>query len=140
MTLTWRYATEADVNLLAEWNYQLIKDEAHRNSMNVAQLQDRMRGWLTGEYQAVIFSESVPVAHALFKREDTLIHLRQFFVRRDKRRNGIGRAAFIILKDEIWPSSVRWTVEVLCANHPAIGFWNSVGYREYSLVLEIMPK
>jgi hypothetical protein len=32
------------------------------------------------------------------------------------------------------------TVEVLVANTPAVAFWRAVGYRDHSLVLEIVPR
>jgi GNAT superfamily N-acetyltransferase len=140
MKLQWRTATEADLGLLAEWNHQLIRDEGHRNPMTVAQLGDRMKAWMQGEYQAVIFLVGTEaVAYALYKQEPELVYLRQLFVRRDLRRAGIGRAAMAILR-EIWPRNVRLTVEVLCANHTTVAFWRSVGYRDYSLLLEIMPE
>jgi len=31
-------------------------------------------------------------------------------------------------------------VDVLCGNTAGIDFWRSVGYRDYSLTMEIMPK
>lgn len=138
--LSWRPAATPDVPLLAEWNHQLIRDENHRNTMTVDQLAGRLQGWLhTGEYQAVLFSTHEPLAYALFKREDASIYLRQFFVRRDRRRQGHGRTAFSILQKEIWPANVRLTVEVLCENHGSIAFWRGVGYRDYSMMLEILP-
>ncbi len=57
----WREASEADVDLVAEWNHQLIRDEGHRNPMTVEALADRMRNWLRGEYRAVVFSDREPV-------------------------------------------------------------------------------
>jgi hypothetical protein len=98
MKIAWRYASNADCDLLAEWNHQLIRDQGHRNPMTVVQLAERMKEWLKGEYQAVIFSDGEPMAYALFKKEEQLIHLRQLFVRRDRRRCGIGREAFTILR------------------------------------------
>jgi GNAT superfamily N-acetyltransferase len=139
MNLLWRYASDADLALIAEWNHQLIRDEGHRNSMTIEQLAERMKKWLQGEYQAVVFSDDEPVGYALFKKEDSLIHLRQFFVRRDRRRVGIGRFAFDQLLREVWPSGVRLTVDVLCQNTGGVAFWRSVGYRDYCLSLEIMP-
>lgn len=141
MNLTWHEATDADIGLLADWNLQLIRDEQHRNPMNVEQLAERMRNWLrTGEYRAIVFSAAgEPVCHAVFKHESGLIHVRQFFVHRDRRRQGIGRAAVAILKEQIWPRGVRLTVDVLCHNEGGIAFWRSVGYRDYNLTLEIMP-
>ena len=139
MKLEWRNASEGDLALLAEWNHQLIRDEGHRNPMNVAELAERMKEWLHGEYRAILFSESEPVAYALFKQDGALIHLRQLFVRRDRRRAGIGRRAVEILRREIWPSGVRLSVDVLCQNHGGIAFWRNVGYRDYCLTLEITP-
>jgi len=43
--LAWRYASSADLGLLAEWNHQLIRDEGHRNPMTVEQLAG---GWRNG--------------------------------------------------------------------------------------------
>ncbi len=139
MNLVWRNATDADLSLLAEWNHQLIRDEGHRNPMTVEQLAVRMQTWLQGEYQAMVFLVAAePVAYALYKREPESIYLRQLFVRRDLRRAGIGRAALAILR-KIWPQDVRLTVEVLCGNLGAVAFWRSVGYRDYSLLMEVMP-
>src|SRR5215211_3532771 len=139
MKLTWRETSEADLTLLAEWNHQLIRDEGHRNPMTIAELADRMKKWLHGEYRALIFLDKEPVAYALFKKDDATIYLRQFFVRRDRRRARIGRSAFEILRSEIWPSGVRLTVDVLCQNQGGVAFWRSVGYRDYLLTLEIVP-
>lgn len=139
MKLTWREAQETDIGLLADWNHQLIRDEGHRNPMTVDQLAERMKKWLSGEYRAILFSEVAPVAYALFRVDPELIYLRQLFVSSDRRRSGIGRAAFEILRGEVWPPGVRLTVDVLCQNRGAVDFWRSVGYQDYCLTLEIMP-
>ena len=56
--MTFRLATLNDCPLLAAMNRQLLEDEGHRNRfMTVLQLEERMRGWLSGEYRAVIFEE-----------------------------------------------------------------------------------
>lgn len=137
--LGWRYANEGDLGLLADWNHQNIRDSGHRNPMAVPQLEERMRRWLQGEYQAVIFTAGEAVAYALFCREGGAIYLRQFFVRRDRRRSGIGRAAIALLRREIWPKDVRLTVSALGANPGSVAFYRSVGYRDYSVTLEILP-
>lgn len=99
-------------------------------------MRDRLQ---SGEYHAVLFSRDQPVAYALFRKEESLIHLRQFFVRRDRRENGIGYAAFDLLRREVWQRDVRLTVDVLCGNGDAVAFWRSVGYKDYCLTLEIIP-
>jgi len=126
--------------LLAGWNQQLIRDEGHRNAMSVAELEERMRGWLAGEYRAVIFEDGTEAfAYALYREQVDEIYLRQLFVVRHRRRQGIGRAAFEILRTKIWPYTKRLTVEVLVVNESAVAFWRVLGYRDYSLTLEIMP-
>lgn len=139
--MNYRFGTESDLDLLAEWNRQLIRDEGHRNTMSLPQLRERMKGWLEGEYKAVIFEiRSGPVAYALYREGAQEVHLRQLFVKRGCRRQGIGREAASVLQKQVWPPGKRLTVEVLTANVPAVAFWRSVGYSDYCLTLEIMPK
>lgn len=139
--LDYRYAGIADLDLLAEWNHQLIQDEGHRNPMTVPQLRQRMQGWLESEYRAVIFSLAEdPVAYGLYRQSESEVYLRQLFVHRDRRRQGIGRCVLTIFREQIWPRTSRLTVEVLTANQAAVHFWRSVGYRDYCLMLEILPE
>jgi hypothetical protein len=79
--ISYRFAILDDCPVLAELNHQLIRDEGHRNQMTVPELDQRMRGWLTGEYQAVIYEDGGEVvAYALFREEAEEIYLRQLFV------------------------------------------------------------
>jgi GNAT superfamily N-acetyltransferase len=136
-----RFASDSDLDLLAEWNHQLIRDEGHRNRMTIPELRRRMKGWLDCEYKAVLFGPAAdPLAYALYRETSTEVYLRQLFVRRDRRREGIGRAAMDILRSQLWPRQARLTVEVLTANAPAVAFWRSIGYKDYCLTLEIMPE
>jgi predicted acetyltransferase len=139
--MTRRPAILNDCALLAELNHQLIRDEGHRNKMTVPELQQRMKGWLASEHAAVIFEDCEEVvAYALYREQPEEIYLRQFFVARNRRRQGIGRQAFEILHSKIWPADKRLTVEVLVKNEAAVAFWRSIGYQDYSLQLEILPE
>ena len=138
--MTFRAATLHDCPRLAELNHQLIRDEGHRNQMTVPELEQRMRGWLSDEYRAVIYEDGgVVVAYALFREQSEEIYLRQLFVVRHRRSQGIGRGAVEIMRSQIWPKTKRLTVEVLVANKRAVSFWRSVGYTDYALSLEILP-
>jgi predicted acetyltransferase len=137
--VNFRRATLEDCTWLAELNHQLIRDEGHRNQMTVPELEQRMRGWLASEYAAVLFeSDAEIVAYALYRERPEEIYLRQLFVARNRRRQGIGRAAFEILRSKIWPQDRRLTVDVLVQNTAAIAFWRAVGYQDYCLALEIL--
>ncbi len=108
--------------------------------MTVAQLEQRMAGWLSGEYRGVIYEDGGQiVGYALFREEPEQIHLRQFFIVRHRRGQGLGRHAVEILRSRVWPKTKRLTVDVLITNQRALAFWRSVGYTDYCLTLEILP-
>jgi ribosomal protein S18 acetylase RimI-like enzyme len=140
--MNYRFATLDDVPILTRMNRQLVEDEGHRNRFKPdAWFEERMRGFLTGGYDAVLFElAGEVVAYALYTdhpdHSDT-IYLRQIFVDRARRRRGIGREAMRLLEEEIWPQGKRLTVEVLVGNQVARAFYEAVGFREYSLELEI---
>jgi GNAT superfamily N-acetyltransferase len=139
--LTVRRGTRADCPLLGTLNHQLIQDEGHRNPMTPLELAKRMRVWIgRGGYAALLFEDGgTVVAYALYREAPDEIYLRHLFVVRDRRRQGIGRRVMQMLRERIWPPGKRLTVEVLCQNAIGIAFWKTMGYREYSLCLEIMP-
>jgi ribosomal protein S18 acetylase RimI-like enzyme len=138
--MTFRRATLSDCAGLAQLNHQLIRDEGHRNPMTVPELEQRMKSWLASEYTAVIFEDGgAVVAYALYGEQPEEIYLRQLFVVRDRRRQGIGHQAMEILRSQLWPKNKRLTVGVLVQNTAAIAFWRAMGYRDYSLTMEILP-
>jgi len=135
--MRYRIATFADVQSLAAMNHQLIRDEGHRNSMTVAELEERMRAWLAGEYQAVLIEDEVGTAgYALFKREPDWIYLRQFFVQPERRRSGIGTEAMTWLLENTWKDAPRIRLDVLVGNSGGIEFWRSLGFADYCLTME----
>ena len=137
-----RAATLQDCALLAGLNHHLIRDEGHRNPMTPIELDARMRGWLgSGEYRAQLFEDGGEVvAYALFKESADEVHLRQFFVVRHRRREGLGRAAMRELFDRHWPRTKRLTVSVLVQNTAGVAFWRALGYADHDLTLEILPR
>lgn len=138
--MNYRRATLDDCSLLAELNHQLIRDEGHRNPMTIEELTERMHDWLKAEYTVILFEDANEVvAYALYRQQPTELYLRQLFVVRHRRRQGLGRCAMRLLLDEVWPKGLRLTVDVLCTNGAAIAFWRALGYKDYCLTLEIMP-
>jgi GNAT superfamily N-acetyltransferase len=138
--LTFRVAAAADLPQLASWNKQLIDDEGHDNTMSPEELVVRMRNWLTTEYQALIFEhQAAPVAYALLRDAPEWVHLRQFFVARDRRRRGIGAHAVALLRDSVFPPDKPIIVEAMAWNHPALSFWRAVGFADRYVGLESRP-
>jgi GNAT superfamily N-acetyltransferase len=140
--LTFRVAAAADLPQLASWNRQLIEDEGHDNTMSLEELAVRMRSWLTTEYQALIFEDPAapaPVAYALLRDTPEWVHLRQFFVARDRRRRGIGARAVALLRDSVFPPDKPVIVEAMAWNHPALSFWRAMGFADRYVGLESRP-
>lgn len=136
MTINISKATVRDSLVLAQMNLRLIRDEKHRNPMNVVQLKRRMQGWLRGEYTAYLFLESLDVVgYCLFKKIGNFVYIRQFYVDRGSRRKGLGRKAFGSLRKKVWKGR-KLRLDVLVGNKRAIGFWRAVGFKDYCLTME----
>lgn len=140
--MNYKHATLDDLSVLARMNRQLTEDEQHRNRFKSDKwFEERMRSFLKGGYEAVLFEiDGKAVAYALYgnhpEHNDT-IYLRQIFVDRSFRRQGLGRKTMEILMKEIWPEEKRLTVGVLSDNEAAFSFYKSIGFKEYSIELEI---
>lgn len=143
--MKYRFATPDDIQLLARMNMELADEEQHPNRLkSEGWFRDRMGQFFESGYKSVLFEmEEKIVAYALYRndpeRYDT-IYLRQMFVVPEKRRGGVGKKVIGILNGEIWPGTKRLTVEVLCHNEIALKFFQSVGYKIYSLELEMKPE
>jgi GNAT superfamily N-acetyltransferase len=138
MDLRFRFATPEDAPMLAKLNAQLIRDEGHRSELALPQLEQRMVDWLRGEYRVVVF-EGVPgvVGYALYRREPEFVYLRQLFVVKDCRRQGVASRALAWLWQYAWRGAPRLRIDVLIENTSAQAFWRAVGFHEYCLTMEM---
>ena len=142
MNLSLRPATPADLPRLAAMNKQLIEDEGSPNPMTIADLQERMAGWLmTGRYrvETIIADESI-IGYTVYSiRKDTyfpdkfMVFVRQFFIAREHRRQGIGTQAFKLLADTRFPTDCTISLDVLAANPNGQRFWESLGFQPYAV-------
>lgn len=132
-----RPATVEELPAVTAMNLQLIRDEGHRNSMQEPELLARLQGWLLADYQAAVFSEeSQIIGYALYRTEPEHIYLRQFFIRPEYRRKGLGRSAFQWLMKNDWHSRcIR--LDVLVGNAAGRAFWKSLGLSEYCVTMEL---
>jgi GNAT superfamily N-acetyltransferase len=132
-----RYAALDDAVVLSGMNRQLIVEEKHRNAMTTDELIERMRGFLSGEYKALVFeSGGKIVGHALYRKDPEWFYVRQFFVIPSHRRRGIGTAAIHWLFKNAWQGGIRVRLDVLAWNPAGIAFWKSLGFGDYALTME----
>ena len=111
MPLLIRSAGEADLPLLAQMNKRLIEDEGSRNPMSIDQLAERMRGWLLSDWEVRLFATNVGVVgYAVYQArrdeyfpDQTIVYLRQFYIERELRGQGLGTAACRALVAEHFP-------------------------------------
>jgi len=129
-------ATETDAPILAEMNRHLINDEGHRNPMTIAELNCRMKSWLSKEYTAIICKlGSEVMGYVLWRKDEEYIYIRQFFIVARFRRKGIGQQFFVLLQKHVWESKTL-RLEVLVENTQGLNFWRSLGFDEYCITLE----
>ncbi|WP_420128582.1 GNAT family N-acetyltransferase [Longimicrobium sp.] len=137
-----RYATEGDAPFLADINRQLIEDEWGGGGMSLERLEARMRRWIADEeYRAVLFQEeNATVAYALVSLDEDSAFIRHFFVLKDHRGRGVGRRAIDTLFDRVIPAGFRTTLDVLASNQGGHRFWGSVGFSDYAIRMERLPR
>jgi predicted acetyltransferase len=136
--LSFRKAAAADMPRLAEMNQQLQIDEEHRNRMELSELVPRMTRWCASEgYEAVVFELGrETVGYALYRREPEFFYLKQFFVCRERRRQGIGRRAVEWLAANVWNELPAVYLDVLVQNERGADFWRAVGFGDYCITME----
>ena len=121
--------TIENVSVLAHMNKCLIEDERSSNPMNLSQLEERMKGFLEGDYDAYFFmAEDVIVGYALVDRTSDPLYLRQFYITREQRRKHYGKSAFEALLEYL--ETDRIDLDVLPWNEAGVAFWKSLGFSE----------
>ncbi|MBM3188986.1 MAG: GNAT family N-acetyltransferase [Chloroflexi bacterium] len=145
MSITIDYASLADLDALAEMNHQMILDEHNRNPMTRAELAERMRGWIeSGTWHVMLIREDGQTAgYCVFvERRDEYfperpeVYVRHFFIAPDRRRRGLGRAAFQELARTCFPAGARLVLDVLATNPVGLAFWQSLGFAPYCATLD----
>ncbi len=135
-----RLATDEDIPLLVRFNRRLIADEGHENRLNPSELTQRMTDWMHGDYTAILFEQAhQPVGYVLYRLDVLVVYIRHFYVDRPMRRRGIGRSAMHTLVSEVWPRDARVLLDVRVINRGGLAFWKALGFREYSVMLELPP-
>ncbi len=136
-TAKWRRCTPADAEVLGLLNAQLSEDEGAAVATPSA-YRERARDWLTtGRYEAAIAEAGTePVGYVVWRRDPDYgdVYVRQFFVARDHRSRGLGRALFEEAAREFWDGEVL-RLDVYDSNPRGGAFWESLGFVAYSRLM-----
>lgn len=118
-------------------NKRLIEDEGHSNPMNIDELTERMRSFITNGYVAYFILKNNEIAgYCLFRDDKDYIYIRQLYVERDSRKTGLGRSCVQWLKSNIWIDR-KIRMDVLCNNKNGIEFWRKIGFKDYCITMEM---
>lgn len=140
--MDFRYAAPGDAAFLADINRQLIEDEWGGGGMSLERLEERMLRWIgDDEYRAVLFQEAgATVAYALVSLDEDSAYIRHFYVLKEHRGGGVGRRALDTLFARVIPPGFRVTLDVLASNSGGHQFWRSVGFTDYAIRMEHLPR
>ena len=132
-------AERVDAQLLATLNFQLDEDEPHPYPLGMLALTERMTRWIeSGEYEVLLFRRGERVTgYAAWRLEDRGIYLRHFFICRDQRRQGSGRAAMTLLCRDVFRKDRPIQIEAAVWNKDAIAFWHAIGFQDFGLSMEL---
>ena len=96
-------AEQSDVKRLAELNQHLIEDERHPNPMSIAQLTQRMKGWLSTDYVCYVAKQNGQIiGYCLYRNDGEHYYMRQLYVDRAHRRKGIATYLLDWLYENVW--------------------------------------
>ena len=140
--LTWRRATAQDVRLLAGMNAELSRDEGAAPVGSLADYEERLRTWLdTDRYQAALAHRGdEPIAYVVWRDDPDYadVFVRQFFVVREHRGQGLGRRLFEQAVDEFWAGRLL-RLDVYDSNPRGGAFWESLGFVPFSRLMRREP-
>lgn len=132
-------AKSDEAAVLAELNRQLDEDEPHPYPLPMSALSERMARWIdSGAYDVLLFRRGARVTgYTAWRVEDRGAYLRHFFICRDQRRQGWGRAAMQLLRRDVFPKDLPVQIEASIGNKAGIAFWHAIGFEEFGLSMEL---
>ena len=148
MPITIRSADLNDVSVLAKMNSRLVEDQESENTWSLAKYEQRFSEWLQdGTWHIdMILQDGQCVGYAVYQpRSDyynpdqPVIYVRQYYIERTHRRQGLGRAAFQELIDSRFPTGYQAiALDVVATNPVGQAFWEKLGFAPYFISMKRM--
>ena len=138
MTVVYRSAGLAELEVLTGFNAGLQRDQGSPQPLAEPALRQRLADWLSaGTYQAIVVErDGQPLGYALYCLEADRIFLRHLYVVPAARRQGLGRAFYEHLRDRLWPADRPVQLNVLADHASGQAFWRALGFEAFSLTLQ----
>lgn len=134
MELILEKATISDSKILASLNKMLIDDGGSINSMSEAELEERMKQFLTSDYLAYFFIvDQTIVGYTLVNIARTPLFIRHFYIIKEFRRKRYGTQAFKSVVEALNAKEVDLTV--LVKNEIGYKFWVSCGLIPHEITM-----
>ena len=133
--MTIEIAALDDCPALAVMNRELIDEGQQSNTMTVSELDSRMRDWFQkGVYTGYLIRlNDETIGYALVDLSD--MWMRHFFICRNYRRQGYGRAAISLLFEQLETEKIG--LSCLTNNAQGLAFWRSFDHDAYSIKFDI---
>jgi ribosomal protein S18 acetylase RimI-like enzyme len=135
----------SDVDILSEMNKELIEDEKSENPMTISELTNRMKDFLNNDWKAIllVMGDQI-VGYALYQervdvnRKNNTVYLRQYYIRRQYRRRGLGKSGIDLLRTKLFQNSTI-SLDVLESNPGGERFWEEIGFKKYYTNMKLKP-
>lgn len=139
MELRLQRATISDIPVLAVMNKQLIEDEQSANPMGIKELEGRMQEFFDADWKVdFIMCEEERIGYALYQyreasvhREKKQVYVRQYFIGREHRNRGYGKAGVELLIKCRFQGVQSIEIDVLETNPEGKRFWDKAGFKPY---------
>lgn len=118
-----RYADPTEIPRLAEARARRLGENIDEKSLD---------DWLSGERRVVIVEneDGDEAGLVIYRATDDAIELLELSV------DGDLAAAFIALREEMWPADARVRVEISADDDEALCLWRKLGFRDVKVILE----
>ena len=135
-----------ELETVAHMNRQLQRDEGS-HVMAQDDAVRRLSKWLENEYIGYVYRVSGQiVGYVLYRPTDPDteghtggVYVRQFYIAPEFRSQGLGKAAFTLLTEDVLPPDTRISLEALVSNPSGQAFWRALGFQEYCIRYERKP-
>lgn len=132
------HAGQDSVELLAQFNRELMSEQGIPSNMTLQEIEGRMHGLLDEGYIAVLFQlGGASAGYALFRTRPKYAYIRHFHITPAQRKRSIVVQAFQLLRKQELSDYAAIRLDVPEHKKESLAMWEDVGFRPRSIRLEL---